>query len=116
MSEYFRPLAQIFARDLFDGRLGEHVINIHEHITEDTSERDRCLTDGQNYVCVQIDEWGVVYGFARYRTSQPGYILDEVAASFETPIVSEYDPQFWGFDTEAERTAFEDGISGLDDC
>src|SRR5262245_9316500 len=38
----------------------------------------------------------------------PGYILTAISDEFDVGIVSEYEPQYWGFDTQEEWEAFEE--------
>ena len=63
------------------------------------------LTDGRNYLWVHIDDGGFV-SFTRYAPNgNPGKILGAVEDAFETYLASEYEPQYWGFDTEEEWEA-----------
>jgi hypothetical protein len=104
MSTDYRLLKQIRARDMFDGRLG--IFNIHEHIKPDgTTETERCLSDGRNYMWVYIGEDGFVAILSRYGCNAPQKILNAIATAFDTDIVSEYEPQYWGFDTQEEWDA-----------
>jgi hypothetical protein len=104
MSTSYCPLRKVHARDLFDGRL--EAFGIREHVEPDeTTERRRCLTDGRNYLWVYIDDNGFVSRLVRYAGNAPGKILNSVAEAFETDIVSEHEPQFWGFDTQEEWDA-----------
>ena len=74
-------------------------------INDETTESLRSLTDGRNYVWVDIDDDGFVDCISRYGWNAPGKILNAVADIFDTDIVSEYEPQFWGFDTQEEWDA-----------
>src|SRR5215813_13719062 len=104
MSTSYRPFKKVHASNLFDGRL--EAFGFRDHVTPDeTTERRRCLTDGRNYLWVYIADSGFVSRLVRYGGNAPGKILNAVAEAFETDIVSEYEPQFWGFDTEEERDA-----------
>jgi hypothetical protein len=38
----------------------------------------------------------------RYGGNDPGKILKALANVFDTDIASEYEPQYWGFDTQEE--------------
>jgi hypothetical protein len=110
MSTSYRPLKEISALDLFDGRLED--LGIREHIAENTTEGSRCLTDGRNYMWVYVDREGKVSDLVRYAPNvAPGKILNAVRQLFDTDIVSEYEPQYWGFDTEEEWDAFQAKIS-----
>ncbi len=105
MSTDYRPLKEIRASDLFDGRLGR--FKVHEHLKPDeTNETRRCLSDGRNFVWVYIGDDGNVASLSRYGCNAPGRILASIAEAFDTQIVSEYQPQFWGFDTQQEWDAY----------
>ena len=98
MSISFRPLTTIRACQLFDGRLEE--FDVYEHIKRE------CLTDGWNYLWVNFGDDGFVTSFIRWAPNgNPSKILDAVSVVFDTYIVSEYEPQYWGFDTKAEWDA-----------
>ena len=105
MSTDYRPLKTIRSCDLFDGRLGK--FNVYEHFKPgETTETKRCLTDGRNYVWVHIADDGFVCCLTRYfPNGAPGKILNALAEVFNSDIVSEYEPQFWGFDTQEEWDA-----------
>ena len=94
---------KVSARDLLCGRLD--TFGIREHVSSDTSERSRCLTDGRNYLWVYLTKDGFVDDLARYAGNAPGKILAAISEAFETDVFSEYKPQYWGFDTEEEWDA-----------
>src|SRR5690242_18397463 len=100
MSTNFRALTAIQVHALFDGRLEQ--FGIHEHFAPEKSDSEaRILTDGTNFVWVFHDSVHVerlkVYGL-----NNPIFILDVLEDVFGTTLVSEHQPQFWGFATEAE--------------
>jgi hypothetical protein len=104
MSTDYRLLEKVPASDLFDGRLER--FHVREHVKADeTTETNRCLTDGRNYVWVYIDDDGFVSCITRYGANAPGKILNAVANVSDADIVSEYEPQYWGFDTQEEWDA-----------
>jgi hypothetical protein len=71
MSTGYSLIRKVSARDLFDGRLDEY--GVREHIEPGkTSQKERCLTDGENYITVSIDDDGSVSVLTRY-----GGILQE---------------------------------------
>jgi hypothetical protein len=106
MSTDYRPLKRVRACELFDGRL--EAFGVREHVNDKTTEGHRCLTDGNNYLHVYMDENGFVDGITRYAPGgAPGKILNAVAEAFDTDIVSEYEPQYWGFETQEEWDAWE---------
>jgi hypothetical protein len=105
MSTAFRLIKTVAARDLFDGRLEN--FGVHEDESQHGStETSRCLRDGRNFVWVYISADGLVTTLNRFGVHAPGKILEAVADAFDTSIVSEYQPQFWGFDTEEEWDAW----------
>ena len=111
MSTDYRLLRKVPACDLFDGRLEE--FGVREHVKpEATTEKIRLLTDGRNYLWVDIDDDGFVGHLTRYAPNgHPGKILNALANVFDTDVVSEHEPQFWGFDTQEEWDASEEKIS-----
>jgi len=111
MSTDYRPLEKVRACDLFDGRL--EAFGVREEIVLDgTTEGTRCLTDGRNYLWAYINDDGLVSSLTRYFPGgAPGKILKAIAEACDTDIVSEYQPQYWGFDTQAEWDAAEEQMS-----
>jgi hypothetical protein len=110
MSTDYRTLnKEVAADDLFDGRLEE--FGIREAIAKDTTPSSRLLTDGRYYVWVYISDDGVVGSFTRYGGNVVHKILAAICTAFDVEIVSEYQPQFWGFATQAEWHACEDEMS-----
>jgi hypothetical protein len=102
MSTDFRLLQRVRACDLFDGRLEE--FNVREHFNPtQTTKQKRCLTDGRNYLWVFMDDDDFVSSLTRWAPNgDPSGILDAIAVTLDTGIVSEYEPQYWGFDTMEE--------------
>jgi hypothetical protein len=102
MSTDYRTLKKVSAQELFDGCLEEY--GVREHINADTTTNNwRCLTDGNNYLWVSIRDDGFVGAITRFRPGgAPGKTLRAIAEAFDSDIVSEYEPQFWGFDTQEE--------------
>jgi hypothetical protein len=105
MSTDYRLLKKVPACDLFDGRL--EGFGVREHVKPDaTTEKSRLLTDGRNYLWVYIGDDGFVGCLTRYYPNgAPGKILSVLAEVFDTDIVSEYEPRFWGFDSQEEWDA-----------
>jgi hypothetical protein len=95
---------EVAASELFGGRL-EHC-GIREHVSPETHERKRCLTDGRNYLWVNINEDGLVSTVRRHGMNAPSKILTAIAETFDTDIFSEREPQYWGFNTQEELDAF----------
>jgi hypothetical protein len=103
MSTYFILSRKVSANDLFGARLA--TFGTREHMSSDTSERSRCLTDGRNYLWVYLTEDGFVDFHSRYGANAPGKILCAISEAFETDVFSEHEPQYWGFDTKEEWEA-----------
>ena len=77
--------------------------------SEDTSDINKCLTDGRNFMWVHIDGDGFISTLTRYfPNGAPGRILRAISEAFDTDIFSEYEPQFWGFDTQEEWDAWQE--------
>jgi hypothetical protein len=112
MSTDFRLEKRVCAADVLDGRL--NAFDIREHLTKETTEMAKCLTDGRNYIWLYIDDAGLVSSLSRYGRNAPSKILEAISTTFDTDIFSEYEPQFWGFssqeewDTEMEKMKKED--------
>jgi hypothetical protein len=100
MSTAYRLEEKVSAHDLLCGRLA--TFGVREHVASDTSERRRCLTDGNNYLWVCLTEDGFVSTLTRYRGNAPGKILAAISEAFETDIFNEHEPEYWGFDTKEE--------------
>jgi hypothetical protein len=67
------------------------------------SGRDASLT-----VAIIINDDGQVSSFTRYASGgAPGKILNAIADACDTDIVSEYEPQFWGFETQEKWEAWQ---------
>ncbi len=106
MSTDYCLLQNVLARDLFDGRLEE--FGVREHFNDETTEQSRMLSDGRNYLWLYVDDAGLVRSLTRYMPNGvPTKILSAIAEAFDAEIVSEYEPQFWGFDTQEEWDAWE---------
>jgi hypothetical protein len=102
MSTDYRTMKKVRAEELFDGPLEE--FGVREHISQDeTSTTRRCLTDGANYLWVNINDDGIVTTLTRYfPNGSPVHILKAICETFGTDIVSEYEPRYWGFETQEE--------------
>jgi hypothetical protein len=104
---------KVTARDLFGGKLENR--GIREHLSPDTDEERRCLTDGRNYLWVYISEDGLVFSLSRYfPNGAPDKILRAIAETFDTQIFSEYEPQYWGFATQEEWEAADKAMADRD--
>jgi hypothetical protein len=102
MSTDYCPLPPIRFADLFDGRLKE--VGIYEYQPQEQTSDERCLTDGRNFLWVYSDEHGSVT-FTPCGGNAPQRILRAIADKFDVDIVSEHQPQYWGYETEEEWDA-----------
>ena len=100
--------------DLFDGRLDR--FGVTESIRKRTPDESRCLTDGNSFVWVYPDSKGFAEFYTDFRFGSPERILSSVEEVFETKIVSEYEPQYWGFETLEEWDRWEAKISAKEDA
>jgi hypothetical protein len=102
MSTDFRPLTPIRMEELLDGRSDD--VGVYEHHSKDATSR--CLTDGVNFLWVYSNEKGLVSTFTRWAPNgNPQRILCAIADQFDVDIVSEYEPEFWGYETTEEWNA-----------
>jgi hypothetical protein len=89
---------------IFDGRLTR--FDIHEHVTNESSEVERCLTDGVNFVWFsKSEDDGSLFWIRCYGWNHPAKILETIADIYDTGIFSEHQPQFHGFETQEEWDA-----------
>jgi hypothetical protein len=111
MSTDYATLKKISAEELFNGCLEAY--GIYEHIDFLFShDKVKCLTDGRNGLFVYINDKGRVTSLSRTAScGDPGKILEAIARVFNTDIVSEHDPRFWGFDTQEGWDAYMAQIS-----
>ena len=100
----YRPLQPVRFAELFDGTLEPFGVRGH-HNKHCTANR-RCLTDGNNYLWVDADDAGLLSSLTRYAPNgAPGKILSAIEEAFDVDLVSEYEPQYWGFETQEEWDA-----------
>ena len=112
MSTEYRPVKEILARDMFDGRLANS--GVYEHVAPDTTEETRVLTDRRNYLVVWIDAEGVVKGLTRRGMNAPQKIFEAIEVAFETEIVSEYEGRYWGFESDEEYQKWMEEMAKVD--
>ena len=68
-------------------------------------------SNSMNYIHVYENEDCMVTAFTRWGGNNPTYILESVTEAFDVRIVSEYEPEYHGFDTQEEWDAFEDALA-----
>jgi hypothetical protein len=111
MSTYYGLRKSIKADELFDGRL--EAFGVREEVRpEGAADRFppymkvrevRYLTDGRNSMEVVVYENGVPDLTVRNLwCASEKEIFHAIAEAFDTGIVSEHEPQYWGFDTQEE--------------
>ena len=103
MSTDFRPLIPIRMADLFDGRL--EGLGVHEHHRKAATPNSKCLSDSRNFLWVYGNEEGLLDSFFRYGMNAPQHILHAIADEFCVDIVSDHEPQFWGYETQEQWDA-----------
>ena len=96
MSIDFVALGEVPFSALFDGRLAKY--GIREHVNERTAEDFKMLTDGRNFVHVFKGKNDQAK-FTRFAGNGSYKILNAVCDAFDVHIVSEHDPQYWGYET-----------------
>ena len=107
MSIDFRPLTPIRMADLFDSRLEKAGVREH-HNKNESYNGSRCLTDGCNFLWVFPNDEGLVSIFVRwFPNGNPGRILGAISDEFGVKIVSEHEPEYWGFKTTEEWEKWE---------
>ena len=103
MSTDFCPLTPIRMTDLFDGRLEK--AGVHEHHSKEVTADQKCLTDGRRFLWVYGNDEGLVSTFTTYGGNATERILATICDEFDVDLVSEHDPEFWGFETQEEWDA-----------
>ena len=110
MSTDYRPSKNVRASELLDGRLES--FGVRQKMIDETSAKQKCLTDGNNFLWVHINDEGFVSTLTRYfPNGAPAKILRAICEALDTDVFSEHEPEFWGFDTQEEWDAWQDAIS-----
>jgi hypothetical protein len=78
---------------------------VHEHHSKEATPNSKCLSDSRNFLWVYGNEEGLVDSFSRYGMNVPQHILHAIANEFCVNIVSEHEPQFWGYETQEQWDA-----------
>jgi hypothetical protein len=84
--------------DLIDGRLEKFGV-WEQFITDTTSENAKCLSDGNDHLWAYADGNGFVESLTRYGRSDNDSILAAIEKTFDTEIFSEFELEYWGYDT-----------------
>ena len=100
MSIDYAPLRPVRFRDVIDGRLER--FGVTEKVGAGTTETCRYLTDGNNGLWVRPDADGFARFTRDFSDGPPGRILSAVEEAFDTRVVSEDNPEYWGFQTREE--------------
>jgi hypothetical protein len=112
MSTDYATEKKILFADLFDGRLKKY--GIEEVRKLEGPCEFHYLTDGTNCLLVSRMADGMLGSISRHGGNNPRQILDAIREAFDTVIFSEYQPQFWGFNTREERDAAQDALHKKD--
>lgn len=113
MSTYMRIVNKEVSMDeLFDGRLEE--FGIAEDKRDESIPHRRLLTDGRNWLLVvgpvdDSDSPGVE--FETRWLNNPSRIIDAIEKAFDAHIFTEYEPQYWGFETDEEWDAWNEKLA-----
>ena len=108
MSTDFKTQKKITISDLFGDRLKKYGINGELGMSVPGLQCGH-LTDGRNYLSVMSSGSGRPLLSRTAGCGDANYILGCIAEEFKTEIYSEHQPQYWGFDTEAEWDAWQKG-------
>jgi hypothetical protein len=74
-----------------------------------TTEHSRCLTDGKNFMWVEISNRGFVADITRYGGNDPNDILWAIDQEFEAGLIDEEHPDYWeGREGEVVAVPLED--------
>ena len=88
----------ITMEELFDGRLER--FGIYEKVIKgETSSDRRLLRKGCNGLWIYGDEFVSTFEYCGNSTAS---IVNTISDTFDTRVVSDCEPQFWGFETEEE--------------
>lgn len=110
-------LPRVPFRDLFDGRMVP--FGVTEHLSCETTPTLRCLTDGGNWIRVYEDEEGFARldGFGSDGLGcGPERFMRVLSEVFGTGIVSEYEPEYFGFESYEEWRYFQDEAAAKRDA
>jgi len=88
MTVSYEPAGEVKFDEIFDGRMVKSGIN--EHVDAETSETDRCLTDGHNFLWVYRREDGTVSA-SRFGRNDADFILAALETEFEVAWTSDDD-------------------------
>ena len=93
----YRLNKKLSIEKIFDGRLER--FGVHETFVAEATPDSRCLTDDNNVLWVEADEWvegdeevGFLWGFGMFNATEN--ILTAIEKTFDAEIFSEHQPQF----------------------
>ena len=90
--------------------VGHDLVGVNDPLAAPIAAETRASRLPAAYFCCEWHLWppehGVRRSLTRYaRNGDPLKILNSIADAFNTDIFTEYEPQFWGFETEEEMEA-----------
>lgn len=105
IATYFKLEQQVSMLELFGGQLEQY--GIAEAVdSENACRHSRGLIDELGIdLWVWADDDGYVSGLVCEGFQDPSRILKAIAAAFNTKYYSEYEPQWWGYNTREEMNA-----------
>jgi hypothetical protein len=100
LSTDYRPLSPIRMDDLFDGRLSQY--GVYEGDDPECTARNRLLSDGTSSLWVSCNEARLVSLVTSCAGNKVERIVRAVEHAFQTTLVSEYQPEYWGYSSREE--------------
>src|SRR5262245_2497940 len=101
MTTFCKPIGRLRFAALFDGRLQK--FGVYQRVVEGKStETHQSLTDGTNIVCFCGQPNGYVAQIVVRGPNDPSSIFDAIFQALDVKIVTDREPEFWGFKTEQE--------------
>jgi hypothetical protein len=118
---HYMPLKTLSISDLCDGRLER--LGIYVTPPADVKDKGYRLWDGRNAMFAYPNSSGILLSIHisvdEDNTSEPlgspTKILRAISEAFDTRIVAEYEPLFWGFATFEDWNAYLDDLQNDDD-
>jgi hypothetical protein len=99
-----KPIQTLLVPDLFDGRLQRY--GVYELLDAKSAATSRSLFDGRNKVRIEGGAGSQVTQIAIWGSNIASNIFEAIREACGVKIVTEHDPEYWGFKTDQEwRTA-----------
>jgi hypothetical protein len=98
MSTDYRLKKKVRLADLIDGRLEKSGV-WEQFVPCSTKDDAKCLSDGNEHLWAYADRYGFVESLTRYGRSDNDSILEAIEQTFGTKIFSEFELEYWRYDT-----------------